>query len=186
MQKKSVAIGLSAAVLTAGIGLGVSQIANADQSTPTPTPSASASASSSPGSHHKGDAKGHGPRARGSEDLSTLASKLGVDETKLKEAMSAARKEVGDSDRTSRPTKAERTAQREAYVKALAKELGVDADKVTTALKEIAQEQREARQGEEKERLAKAVTDGTLSQAEADAVQKALDEGIVRLGGRVR
>lgn len=66
----------------------------------------------------------------------------------------------------------------------LADELGVSQDKVSDALDSI----REARQAEHaaalKDDLDDAVADGTLTQAEADAVTKAVEKGVIHVSGR--
>ncbi|PGH42085.1 hypothetical protein COO58_20270 [Micromonospora sp. WMMA1996] len=81
--------------------------------------------------------------------------------------------------------------QRQAeFADALAKELGVPADKVTAALEKL-REQRQAdrperpqppstqdRQAALKERLDQAVKDGKLTQEQADAVLKAAEAGV--------
>ena len=92
MKKRTVAL-VSAAVLTAGLGVGATQLATAE--TPTPSPTASPTDSPQKTPARKG---GHGDRAK--LDLSGLASKLGVDETKLSEAVSAARKATAPTEQT--------------------------------------------------------------------------------------
>ncbi len=89
--------------------------------------------------------------------------------------------------------KTDRRAQhKEELAAALAKELGIDKDKVSAALDKVLAEQqanrpsREGmhRQGENlKTRLDKAVSEGKLTQAEADAITKAVDAGILGPGG---
>ncbi|GAA3771929.1 hypothetical protein [Micromonospora maritima] len=85
----------------------------------------------------------------------------------------------------------QRHADRQAeFAEALATELGVPADKVTAALEKL-REQRQAdrperpqppstqdRQAALKERLDQAVTDGKLTQEQADAVLKAAEAGV--------
>ncbi|PYC67343.1 hypothetical protein C7C45_22855 [Micromonospora arborensis] len=70
---------------------------------------------------------------------------------------------------------------------ALAKELGVPADKVTAALEKIRDQHRadrpqrpsgEDRQAALKERLDQAVKDGKLTQEQADAITKAVEAGV--------
>ncbi|MCZ7436205.1 hypothetical protein O7598_07370 [Micromonospora sp. WMMC241] len=87
--------------------------------------------------------------------------------------------------------RADRHADRQAeFADALAKELGVPADKVTAALEKL-REQRQAdrperptppsaqdRQAALKERLDQAVKDGKLTQEQADAVLKAAEAGV--------
>ncbi|MEU1684961.1 hypothetical protein [Micromonospora sp. NPDC005707] len=73
------------------------------------------------------------------------------------------------------------------FAEALAKELGVPADKVTAALEKL-REQRQAdrperpstedRQAALKDRLDQAVKDGKLTQEQADAVLKAAEAGV--------
>ena len=97
---------------------------------------------------------------------------------KVTEALDAIR----DANRATDPAEKERLTPEErdaALAKALAEKLGVDEAKVVTALEEI----RTARQAERaaalKERLDAAVADGTLTQAEADAVTKAVEKGVI-------
>lgn len=182
MKKKTVAA-VSAAVLTAGLGIGVSQLASAD--TPTPSPTSSPTAGSGKDTAGR---KGGGPHGHAKLDLSGLAGKLGVDEAKLSEAVSAARKATGSAEKT-KPSEqsqadreAARTARQAAFAKALAAELGIDEAKVTAALNELRAERQAEQAGQQKAILDQAVKDGKLTQAEADAVQKAADQGIVRIG----
>ena len=182
MRKKTVAV-VSAAVLTAGLGIGVSQVASAE--TPTPTPTAT---SSTERPDHSGR-KGGGHSGKLGVSLADLATKLGVEQSKLSEAVSAAREATKSTERTkpTDQTQAEREASRAerqaAFAKALAGELGIDEAKVTTALTELRAERETTRAAEKKAILDQAVTDGKLTQAEADAVQKAADQGIVRIAG---
>ncbi|MFI6234055.1 hypothetical protein ACIBD9_10925 [Micromonospora sp. NPDC050784] len=74
------------------------------------------------------------------------------------------------------------------FAEALAKELGVPADKVTAALKKIREQHRptdrpqrpsaEDRQAALKQRLDQAVKDGKLTQEQADAITKAVEAGV--------
>ncbi|MFD6666442.1 hypothetical protein ACFWDK_29280 [Micromonospora chalcea] len=76
------------------------------------------------------------------------------------------------------------------FAEALAKELGVPADKVTAALEKLHEQRQgdrperperpstEDRQAALKERLDQAVTDGKLTQEQADAVLKAAEAGV--------
>ena len=61
----------------------------------------------------------------------------------------------------------------------MAGKLGIDEAKVKTALDEIRAERTAQRATALKDRLAAAVKAGTLTQAEADAVQKAFDKGVI-------
>jgi hypothetical protein len=74
-------------------------------------------------------------------------------------------------------------AEREAALaKALASKLGIDETKIKTALQEIRTAHQAERGAALKAKLDAAVQDGTLSRAEADAVQKAVDQGVINFG----
>lgn len=83
---------------------------------------------------------------------------------------------------------ADREARQNELAEKLAKELGVDQAKVQAALDKIqAERQTEAkadRLGSLKQRLDRAVKDGKLTQAEADAIYKAADNGTLPAAGR--
>ncbi|SIN11762.1 hypothetical protein [Micromonospora cremea] len=73
------------------------------------------------------------------------------------------------------------------FAEALAKELGVSADKVTAALEKVREQQRadrperpstKDRQAALKKRLDQAVKDGKLTQEQADAITKAVEAGV--------
>lgn len=82
-----------------------------------------------------------------------------------------------------------RSERQAAFAEALAEKLGVEVDKVTTALEEL-HEQRAAdrparpdsadRQEAFAQRLAQAVEDGTLTQEQADAITAAAEAGLLR------
>jgi multidrug efflux pump subunit AcrA (membrane-fusion protein) len=83
---------------------------------------------------------------------------------------------------------------RQEFAEALAKELGVPVEKVTAALDKVRGQHRPEgrpgrgddadRQARLKERLDQAVADGKLTRAEADAVLKAVESGVLGGGGR--
>lgn len=203
MKNKAI-IGISAAAMAAGLGLGMGQLANAeDQATPTP----SASSQETSPSQDAGPARdgghgewgpGHGASAgRGgamSVDLESLAEKLGVEQDALVEAMAAARESLTPPERPSDPadqTEEERDAARaefqSEFAAGIAAELGLGEADVTTALEEVEAERDATRAEQEQAVLDEAVSDGTLTQAEADAVAKAVGEGIVHISvGRGR
>jgi hypothetical protein len=66
----------------------------------------------------------------------------------------------------------------------LAKQLGISADKVKTAIGELRTEARASRQQALASRLDQAVKSGKLTQAEATAVEKAAKLGLIGTGGR--
>jgi hypothetical protein len=169
-----------------GVGLGIAGLASAAPTT-TPSPAASPSASSSaaaPSTAPHGR-RGHGGPARfGDRDglAQELATKLGVDVAKVRTAL----QEYRDAHRpTTPPDPATKRARDDAALaKALASKLGVDEARVTTALAEIRSARDAERAKAVTDRLAEAVQAGTLTQAEADAVKKAADAGIVHVGPR--
>jgi hypothetical protein len=71
-----------------------------------------------------------------------------------------------------------------ALAKSLAESLGIDEAKVTVAFEELRNDAQSERAAALKTRLDKAVADGKLTQAEADAVTKAVEQGVIGGGGR--
>ena len=172
---KKTATAIASGVLALGAGIGVANMASAD-TTPTPTPT---SGTPSPGAD-RGWA-GHAGRGLQAGDFVTeLANKLGIDEAKVAQALRAIRAENQPRpDPTTRPDVAEREA---ALAKALSSKLGIAETKIKTALQEIRTAHQAERAAAFKARLDAAVQDGTLTQAEADAVQKAVDQGVINFG----
>lgn len=177
-----------------GAGIGAATLANAEP-TPSPTaPSSSSSASTAPDGHGADRGQDHGPGAKDSTLAKSLAEKLGLEEDAVSEALQAAREanrpeKPDDGEKTDQPDPAERpdpAEQRAALAKTLAEKLGVDEAKVTTALTEIDEARQAERTAELKSRLDQAVSDGTLTQAEADAVIKAAEAGVIQTGGGPR
>lgn len=196
-------IGISSAALAAGLGLGVTQLATADEEAPSPTPTASASQEpgqsqdgtaqdqegrrgpGGPGGHHEG-------RGPGGFDTAELAEKLGVEESELSEALDAVResqrpaqqdaaKGADSSEASQEDLSAAHEERQAAFASALAEELGIDEATVTSAMEELRAAAESEREASEKQVLADAVSEGTLTQEEADAVQKAAEAGIVRI-----
>jgi uncharacterized membrane protein len=164
-RTKNIALAASATALALGLGLGVTTMASAT-ATPSPAPSAStgAAAEAHPG---KGGMTGHHGKA-GDRHAAALAAKLGVDPAKVTEALKSFR----DAN------KADRTAKETALAKSLAASLGVDESKVTAAIIELRSVPKADRAAALKAKLDKAVAAGTLTQAEADAVTKAVEKGV--------
>jgi 3-hydroxyisobutyrate dehydrogenase-like beta-hydroxyacid dehydrogenase len=122
------------------------------------------------------------------ENAQVLAEKLGVTEAKVIEAVKAfreanrpARPNADRPDPANRPDPAERDA---ALAKSLASSLGVSEAKVSAALAEIRSAADQQRATNLRTKLDAAVKAGTLTQAEADAVTKAVDQGVIRVGPR--
>ena len=183
-KTKRITLGITAGALALGAGLGVTSVASAT-TTPTPTPSATSSADATTPPQGHGRPGGHGPD-RG-QLAADLAAKLGVDEAKVTDALKAfreANKPTTPPTQGTEGTKPDRTAQEAALAKSLAAALGIDESKVTAALEEIRTAAQEERAAALKTRLDKAVTDGKLTQAEADAVTKAVEAGVIGGGGR--
>lgn len=135
-----------------------------------------------------------GPRGRlrgphfGGALVPRLADKLGVDESAVRDAMKEARdslkSEWRSGDRSGPPPWAGGPgAMREVMVDTFARALGVSPNEVTSALEEIRSEAQADREAALQDRLDKAVSDGTLTQDEADAVMKAAREGVIPMGG---
>jgi hypothetical protein len=78
---------------------------------------------------------------------------------------------------------AKRALQRDALAGKLAAELGISKDKVAAALDKVLGQMDEQAKAERltalKERLATAVKEGKLTQAQADAILKAAEEGVL-------
>lgn len=184
-MKKKILAGVTGAALTIGVGLGLAQPAQAETPTPTSTPTTAASASASPSDSplkDRPDVHGHG---RSSANLSGLATALGMDEETVSDALVTVR----DQLRSQTPAADEtHETRRAAMASALAAELDVEESVVSEALAELQAERRDTRVLDEEGVLDSAVSDGTLTRTEADAVQKALDAGIVstRGGGQGR
>jgi hypothetical protein len=120
---------------------------------------------------------------RDAQLVKTLATGLGLSEAKVRAALQAVHEENKPTTRPTpgdRPDPAERDA---ALAKALAGKLGVDEAKVKAALEESRSAAQAARASALKEKLDAAVKAGTLTQAEADAVTKAVEKGVIPGGG---
>ena len=192
-RTRRITLGLTATALALGAGIGVAGMASAT-TTPTPTPSASSSTSadgstSTAPTEGKGGRGGHGGFGFGGADAAELATKLGVDQTKLTDALKAFRDANKPAAGTEKGTTADGTrpdpaAQQAELAKSLAASLGIDEAKVTAALEELRTAEQAEHAAELKTRLDKAVSDGKLTQAEADAVTKAVQNGVIGGGGR--
>jgi hypothetical protein len=197
-SKKTI-VAAAAGVMALGAGLGISSLASADPTPSTPTAAPSGAPSGGPGATPTAPPSGApngGPGWRGGpgrlghgpqEDaLATqLAAKLGIDKTKVSDALKAVRDETRPTARptpgNTRPDPADQDA---ALAKALAVKLGVDEARVKTALDEIRATRAADRASALKTRLDAAVKAGTLTQAEADAVTKAVEKGVIDVGPR--
>ncbi|HEU4545365.1 MAG TPA: hypothetical protein VFR88_03655 [Microlunatus sp.] len=189
---KVVVASAAAGALALGVGVGIAGFASADPTT-TPSPNPSASAPADPGRGGPGRDGHRGGPGRGVADADLaeqLAQKLGVTEAKvtsalqeIREANRPARPSAAPStDPSARPTRPDPEQREAALAKALAEKLGVDEAKVTKAFEEIRAARQADRAAELTSRLDAAVKAGTLTRAEADAVTKAVEKGVI--GGR--
>lgn len=193
MTPKKKAVSMAAAgAAAAAIGFGVSGAAQADPTTATPNPtstsrttqSSEAASSSSPRPDHgPGGRPGGGP-GRGI-DLSSLAATLGVTQDKLETALTAVRKETRPAAGTKpdAATRPDPSARADELATKLASKLGIDATTVKSAMAALRTTAEAERTAAFDDRLAQAVTDGKLTQAEADAVKKAATAGVIGMGG---
>ncbi|OFI37814.1 hypothetical protein BIU82_06850 [Arthrobacter sp. SW1] len=178
---KRITLGIAAGALALGAGLGVTGVATAAT---TPSPAVTESAPAGGFGRHGGHGGDRGQLA------ADLATKLGVEEAKVTEALQTFREEnkpttpPAEGTAPAEGTRPDRAAMDAALAKSLAEKLGVDEAKVTAALEEIRSEAQAERAETLKTRLDKAVSDGTLTQAEADAVTKAVEKGVIGGGGR--
>ncbi|HEY5979129.1 MAG TPA: hypothetical protein VIT41_05775 [Microlunatus sp.] len=189
---KVVVASAAAGALALGVGVGIAGFASADPTTtPSPNPSASASADPVRGGPGRDGHRGGPGRGVADTDLTQqLADKLGVTEAEVTQALQEIREAnrpakpstAPSADPSAKPTRPDPAEREAALAKALASELGIDEAKVTKALDEIKTARQVERAAELKTRLDAAVKDGTLTQAEADAVTKAIEKGVI--GGR--
>ena len=189
MTDRKVVGAAAAGAAALAIGLAVAAVARADDASNGATASATATTTHPGAGNGKADGHGWGPGgrfgggvARGG-DLSSLATTLGVDESRMREAIKGARGDV----RTAHPPAAgtpsdQRDARLDAFADALARRLGIDAAKVRAALDETRAAHQTERQQAFDDRLSQAVKGGTLTQAEADAVRKAAKAGVIGMG----
>ena len=203
---KKLVIGGAAVLATAGIGLGLTQLANADSNSSNPTESSSVSVATGQATAQQGGpadgqrgGPGGGPLGLRGVETAALAQKLGVEESTLNDALqgihqsrgpgsapdqggpsgngSGQATEEGQGQPPAAPAGEPESADRDAEIaKALAQALGIDESTVTTAIQEVRTEAN-------KKVLDQAVSDGKITQEEADAITKAAASGIVEVRG---
>lgn len=185
LNRKNIALGASTAAVALGVSLGATGMAWA---TTTPAPSASSSAvagtssdSGSTGERMKDGRGGHGLRG---VHVADLAAKLGVDETSVSDALQAARDAAMATSGTETGEKPDREAMEASLAVSLADSLGLKQAAVQTAIDELKAEKEAERAAALQERLNAAVTDGSLTQAEADGAAKAVELGLIGGGKR--
>ena len=179
IAKKKIATGAAATLLALSAGLGVASGAWAS-TTPTPAPSATATeGGSAPGGQAK---SGPRPMVLG-VNAAELASKLGVDQAKVTEALKAFHKANRPAAGTGTGTRPNREERESALAASLAQSLGLDEETVRKALDDLQTQRQTERAAALKTRLDDAVANGTLTQAEADGAAKAVEKGVIG-GGR--
>lgn len=120
----------------------------------------------------------HGGPGMGGEMAANLAETLGVDETAVQDALDAIREDPRPADGTG---PGEPGAMHDEMTQALADELGVDVADVEAAFDEMQSARQSERRAELESLLSDAVDAGTITQADADAVLRVHDAGV--LGG---
>ena len=177
-RTKKIAYGLTAAAITLGAGLGVVGVASVASASDA---HATVVGSATIGMHGDGD-RGPGGPDRG--DLATaLATKLGIAEADVATALQDFRDANRPTELPSEGTKPDRAALQSALAASLADSLGLTVADVTAALDEVHAADQADHGAALKTRLDEGVADGTLTQAEADAVTKAIEAGVIG-GGR--
>lgn len=195
-----VAAVVAAAVAAAvAVAVGITGIARADDAPSHPVTLSSTAPATPPAPSHPGPGPGHGRgwgpggaaqlHAMGSPMLTDLAGRLGVDTSTLRSALKRVRTHLKDARSAAKKPGQQRpdpSVAEAAFAKALADDLGLPEQKVADALTAIRDERQRAREQRLSDRLDHAVQDGTLTQGEADAVRKAVKEGIIPMGGPPR
>lgn len=175
LSRKRVGLGLASGAVALALMGGVASVANAAAASPVASPSSS---DARPGHHRDGF---EGSLAK------KLATKLSVSESKVRDALKAFRESNKPADskdrKASSMTPAQRKSDHQAREKALAtslaKSLGVEEAKVSSALKAIQDEAKASRAAELKTRLDDAVRNGKLSSTEESAILKAAGLGLL-------
>lgn len=184
-KKKAMSVAAATAV-AAAIGFGVSGAAQADPTTPTSasTQGSKDAAGSAPRTGHGPGGRHGGGMGRGVE-LSSLATELGVDQSKLETALTAVRQEMRPAAgvKPDGATKPDPSVRANELATKLASKLGIDVAKVKAAFTELRAAAEADHTKAFDDRLAQAVKDNKLTQAEADAVKKAARAGVIGMGG---
>lgn len=166
--KHLVAIAGIGAIVTGGVFAPVAALA-------APTPAPSSAPTDAPSGTRPTDGR-HGPHGDNGQLAAKLAELLGLDEQQVTTALQEVRTAGGDRGR----------GDGQDLAAALATKLGVTTEKVTEALKTAMETLRQQRATQAEaalsERLKAAVSAGTLTQAEADAVLKAQRAGLLDNG----
>ncbi|MEO5653659.1 MAG: hypothetical protein ABIN79_07090 [Marmoricola sp.] len=188
LRKASTAAAISVAgagIAVGGIGLAAADDGTSGQGAGAQTNSPSADGATANSATAR---EGRGPGDRGGSDqlAAGLAEALGVQQSDVTAALQAVREKRGPETSTegetrTRPSETEREARRAEMAAALADELGVSEQRVTAAMDSLAVDRVAEGRSALAERLDTAVAEGSLTEAEKQAVLKAFDAGV--LGG---
>ncbi|CAO1652372.1 hypothetical protein NYA9BBAC_01847 [Salinibacterium sp. NYA9b] len=155
-MKKTLIAGAAGVVLASCVGLAVALPAQAE----TLTTATSSSSASESGTSATGDRAARGHSQGGARiDAATLATALGLTETEVSDAVTAVRDATEpsettlDKDATADEKMAAKDARQAAFATALAAELNVDEDAVTTALADIRTDREAAKEASGDERV---------------------------------
>ena len=177
LGKRTAAV-IGGIAVVAGVGVGGLAIANAQDTDGGPGTSQEMGERGG-----KGGGKGGG---RGGDMSATLAEALGKDQETVEQALREVHEEMrGEDGGQAGERGGDRAARSEEMAAALADKLGVSAQDVTDALTEAREQfgaERSAAMSERlTERLDEAVSAGTLTESDKQAVLKAIEAGV--LGG---
>lgn len=207
-MNKSTLVAGATMLAALGVGGTLAGQAVADTPSPSPSASSSASTTQKQAhkqaqqQNQQGKDQQQGPEGKGrpgegpggrmgrpgmGADSDALAKRLGLDATEVKTAVQqvreANRPSDADREKMRSMTAAQRQAAREAQQakerKALASKLGVSEAKLKEAMDALQSEHDAQEATEMKSTLDKAVKDGKLTRAEADAVTKAIKAGVI-------
>ena len=189
-NQRKIALGVAGAAILAGSTLGVVSLSHAE--TPTSTPSTTQQAGLGYGPRVDAPRNGSltgtmgqmGQRAGyGAQDQAAyLAGELGVAQADVEKALIDYRTTNAPTIRGRDLDDAQLAAAHDALATSLAEQLKVDQAKVLAALDGMQDARQTERTDQIKTRLDAAVQDGTLTQADADAMLKAHAAGVMGFG----
>ena len=167
INKRSFAAGAASVVVLGAALVPGFAAAQSSDANPTATPAVERGQHAHHGGLHLGRHFGFGI---GEE----LATELGISLDELRAAVEVVAEEFRPAERpVERPTEEEREAKRAEFKAALADELGISSQTLDAAIETV----KAAKQAEAIERVQQKVTDGVLTQAEADVIIERIENG---------